>query len=612
MCGIVGAIAERNVVPLLLECLKRLEYRGYDSAGIAVLPNDSDKLQRLRQVGKIDILAKALQNHVLAGNTGIAHTRWATHGAPTENNAHPHFSREEIGIVHNGIIENHQEIREELIASGYKFASETDTEAVVHNVHKLYNEGADFLTAVHQTITRLEGMYSLVMVHSKESNRLIAVNNGNAVVIGIGEGKERFIASDRLALTRVAKQFIYLEEGDLVDIQGPEISIYDSSLHKVERPIHTVSADYDAADRGIYKHYMQKEIFEQPKAIADTLFDRLDPLQIADDIFGEEAREIFSKVQRVHIAACGTSYHAGLVARYWLEEFANLPCQVDIASELRYQHIIAEPNTLLVVISQSGETADILALLRQSKKTNYLSRLAICNVVESSLARESDLKFFTRAGAEIGVASTKAFTAQLASLLLLALALGKHNGLSQKLSSRLIQELKHLPSAVETCLALDGKMAELAGQFADKEHAIYLGRGTCYPIALEGALKMKEISYIHAEAYAAGELKHGPLALVDKHMPVVVLAPNNDLLAKVKNNIKEIEARGGQLFIFTDSAVDLQDKQNFTVIKIPSLTKEIAPIVYTVPLQLLAYHVALLKGTDIDQPRNLAKSVTVE
>lgn len=611
MCGIVGAVSTANIAPTLLDCLSKLEYRGYDSAGLAVL-NEENNLTRVRVVGKINVLREALDSSPLTGNIGIAHTRWATHGMPTEDNAHPHFSREEIGLVHNGIIENYLELREELILEGYKFTSETDTEVIVHLIHKHYNEDQNFLSAVRKTTLRLVGMYSLAIIHRSEPQRIIAVRCGSALVVGLGEDGANFIASDKLALNKVAEKFIYLKDGDIADLHGSDVNIYNASLQSVERTVHISNSQDDVVDREGYRHYMQKEIFEQPKIVSNILFERLNSNVIEDKIFGESACKIFPNVKRVHIVACGTSYNAGLVASYWLGELANLSCHVEVASEFRYRKVIVEPGTLFVAISQSGETADTLAALRQAKDIGYLAYLAICNVAESSLTREVDLNFFTLAGAEIGVASTKAFVAQLVSLLLLTMALGKYNGLDKTRSASIIQSLKSLPNIIETILSLDDEIASISSKFEDKQHVLYLGRGLCYPIAIEGALKMKEISYIHAEAYAAGELKHGPLALVDKHMPVVVLAPFDDLFPKILNNIKEVETRGGELFVFSNTEIKLSEKTNVTFVKIPQVQKEIVPIVFVIPLQLLAYRVALLKGTDIDQPRNLAKSVTVE
>ncbi|MFA6408892.1 MAG: glutamine--fructose-6-phosphate transaminase (isomerizing) [Gammaproteobacteria bacterium] len=611
MCGIVAAVAKNNVVPTLLECLKKLEYRGYDSAGLAVLMPQGE-LQRRRAVGKIAGLEKNLEKEPLQGGTGIAHTRWATHGAPSETNAHPHFSSNNtIAIVHNGIIENYAELRDSLISEGYKFYSETDTEVIAHLIHKYFQQTKDFLIAVHKTASELEGMYALAILNSAEPERLIAVRSGSSLVAGLGKNGN-FLASDTIALANVVEDFVYLEEGDLADITKSGIVIYDQDLHKVERTWQKMPHYVSAIDRGSYKHFMQKEIFSQPEAIADTLEGRLEAAEILDDVFTTKAIGIFPKIRQIQIIACGTSYHAGLLARYWLEEIAKTPCQVDIASEFRYKKTPVLPGTLLIAVSQSGETADTLAVVRRSKEMGYLACLAITNVASSALMREADLSFLTHAGIEIGVAASKTFTTQLVAFLLLALALGKHHGLDKSAQVHLIQQLKHLPIAIEETLALNDVVKKLAQSLVQKKNALFLGRGLCYPIALEGALKMKEISYIHAEAYAAGELKHGPLALVDQDMPVVVLAPPDDLIAKLQSNIKEVEARDGQLVVFTSNTEAFEKMPNLILIKMPKVPREIAPIVYTVPLQLLAYHVAVLKGTDVDQPRNLAKSVTVE
>jgi len=597
MCGIVGAIAKSNVVPLLLDCLKRLEYRGYDSAGIAVLEPQGG-LKRLRAVGKIDVLAQALQKKPLYGNTGITHTRWATHGAPTEANAHPHFSGNSIAVVHNGIIENYQELRTQLQSKGYQFSSETDTEVIAHSIHKHYLAKADFLFAVHNTVQELVGMYALAIINDSEPNRIIAVRSGSPLVIGLGTNTgECFLASDCMALSKITQDFIYLEEGDIADLSPAGVTIYNSKLQPVTRQIHVLASANDAADRGHYQHHMLKEIFEQPRAIANTLEHYPETTSLAS--------KTLSVAKCIQFVACGTSYHAGLLGKYWLEELVNIPCQVDVASEFRYKKHPVEPNTLLIAISQSGETADTLAVVRQAKTMGYLGCLAICNVEESSLVRESDVKFLTRAGIEIGVASTKAFTTQLAAILLLTLTLGNQE-------AHLMQQLKLLPNLIEEALLLNNQIKVLAEEFVAAQHALFLGRGAYCPIAMEGALKMKEISYIHAEAYAAGELKHGPLALIDKNLPVIVLAPNNNLFPKLQSNIQEVEARGGKMVIVTDNVAAFASKPNISIIPMPKMPEEIAPVVYTIPLQLLAYHVALLKGSDIDQPRNLAKSVTVE
>ncbi len=610
MCGIVGAVADRNVVPILLEGLKRLEYRGYDSAGIALL-NEDQALQRRRVNGKVQELSNLVKQQPIAGKTGIAHTRWATHGIPSETNAHPHFAGDEIAVVHNGIIENHEQIRARLAEAGYKFSSDTDTELVALLIHFYLHSKQDLLHAVFSATDELAGAFALGIICHNEPQRVIAVRQGSPLVIGLGLG-ENFIASDCLALAPVTQQFIYLEEGDVADIHLNDVAIYDKQHHKVERKAQTLEVSYDMVERGPYRHFMQKEIFEQPKAIAATIEGRMNGDRVLEANFGPNASEIFDKVERICIVACGTSYHAGMVARYWLEEFAHIPCQVEIASEYRYRHAVLQANSLFITISQSGETADTLAALRLAKEQGYLSSLAICNVPESSLVRESELVFMTRAGVEIGVASTKAFTTQLVALLLLTLALGKRHHLAAKISAQLVQQLVELPHKIEQVLAIDSQIKALAPQFADKQHALFLGRGCEYPVALEGALKLKEISYIHAEGYPAGELKHGPLALVDKNMPVIAVAPNNELLEKLKSNLHEVQARGGKLIVFAESAVKLSNNDNIQIITIPVTSKMMAPIVYTIPLQLLAYHVALIKGTDVDQPRNLAKSVTVE
>lgn len=610
MCGIVGAVAKIDIVTTLLNCLQCLEYRGYDSSGIAVL-EAPQVLRRLRAVGKIDNLRTALQDFPLTGKVGIVHTRWATHGAPTEANAHPHFSQNEIAVVHNGIIENYYELREELQREGYEPQSETDSEVIAHLIHKYYQITHDLLQAVHLARQRLSGMYAIAVIHVSEPNRLIGVRQGSSLVVGFGENGH-FIASDCVALISVAEKFIYLQEGDLVDVFDSQVVIYDSECRLVEREPQVLHFNSDATERGAYKHYMQKEIFEQPCAVANTFAECLQQNFILNDIFGVAAKDIFPKVKRIQIVACGSSYYAGLVARYWFESIANLPCRVDIASELRYQKTVLEQGTLLVAISQSGETADTLAVVRQAREVGYLAWVAISNVAASALMREADLAFLTHAGIEIGVASTKTFTTQLVALFLLSITLGQYNGLDERRTLQLTQALKNLPAQLEQTLAFDAVLQSLAQKFINKQHALYLGRNNCYPIALEGALKMKEISYIHAEAYPAGELKHGPLALVDENMPVVVLLPKDDLVAKMESNIKEVQARRGEVIVFADSSLDCSELGDVTVIKMPEVLKEVAPIVYTLPLQLLAYHTAVQKGADVDQPRNLAKSVTVE
>lgn len=611
MCGIVGAVAQRDVAPILLEGLKRLEYRGYDSAGMAVI-NLQGQLQRLRALGKVRELSDMLNSKPLTGTTGIAHTRWATHGKPSEDNAHPLISHDRIALVHNGIIENHEKLREHLIAAGYTFNSETDTEIVAHLLHQQLQQEIELCDAVQQVVKQLEGAYALAILDTASPHRIIVVRSGSPLVIGLGIA-ENFIASDHLALLPVAQRFIYLEEGDIADIQRHTITIYDQQGKKVQRKIHQIEISHDIADRGQYRHYMLKEIFEQPEAIANTLEGRLGRQTIADEIFGANAKEIFDQIKHIQIAACGTSYHAGLVARYWLEEIAGISCQVETASELRYRQHVVLPNTLFLTLSQSGETADTLAAHRAAKNSGYFATLSICNVPESSLVREADLCMLMHAGPEIGVASTKAFTSQLVCLLLLTITLGRHTGkINAEKEAQLTAQLKTLPKKIEQVLELNNTIQALAELFADKHHTLFIGRGSQYPIALEGALKLKEISYIHAEGYPGGELKHGPLALLDKDMPVIVLAPHDGLLDKLKSNIQVIGARGAQLIIFTEQKTMLSSGEQTLILTLPSVEELLAPIIYTIPLQLLAYHVAVLKGTDVDQPRNLAKSVTVE
>ncbi len=611
MCGIVGAIAERNIVPILMEGLRRLEYRGYDSAGVAVL-NGTQKLKRVRTVGKVKMLQEALDQSPTHGNLGIAHTRWATHGVPSERNAHPHISLGGLAIVHNGIIENHDELREELKRLGYSFTSETDTEVIAHRVHHHLETVKDLFKAVRATVAELEGAYALAVVSESDPERIILARAGCPVVIGLGV-EENFVASDVAALLPVTRRFIFLEEGDVAEIKRTSVRVIDSEGNSVERPVRESELSAEAAEKGPYRHYMLKEIHEQPRAFADTLQERVANGRLLEAAFGPAATEVFKRAEHVHIVACGTSYHAGSVARYLIEQICKLPCSVEIASEYRYRSPVVLKNSLFVTISQSGETADTLAALRLAKEAGYLSSLAICNVPESSLVRESELVMLTRAGPEIGVASTKAFTTQLAALSMLVVALAKHKGADAERERGLVSRLIELPSMIEKTLALDPMIEELAKRFADKRHALFLGRGVLHPIAMEGALKLKEISYIHAEAYAAGELKHGPLALVDADMPVITVAPNNDLLEKLKSNLMEVRARGGELIVFADPESGIQPSDGVTVITMPKhVTYFQAPAVYTIPLQLLSYHVAILKGTDVDQPRNLAKSVTVE
>jgi glucosamine--fructose-6-phosphate aminotransferase (isomerizing) len=608
MCGIVGAVAQRNVVPILIEGLQRLEYRGYDSAGIAVRQADGS-LGRIRAVGKVAMLRQLVETNPIAGTLGIAHTRWATHGMPAERNAHPHMSGEKVAVVHNGIIENHAELRAELQAKGYFFTSETDTEVIAHLLAHLQEEEADLLRAVQKAITHLVGAYGLAVCTPSDADRLIVARAGSPLVIGLGVG-ENFIASDVFALLPVTQRFIFLEEGDVAEIRRDGVRVFDVAGNPVERPERLSQLSASTTDKGPYKHYMLKEIFEQPSVIAETLEGRIHKGRLLEESFGHEAKTLFDKTRGVHIIACGTSYHAGLVARYWLEEI-GIPCNVEVASEYRYRKVVVPPDTLFLSISQSGETADTLAALRFAKQAGYVGSLTICNVPESSLTRESDVALMTRAGPEIGVASTKAFTTQLTALRLLTVALARRRGLSAEDEQRLVDELHALPRQVEVVLSLSDAIRDMAAAFADKHHALFLGRGPFYPIALEGALKLKEISYIHAEAYPAGELKHGPLALVDADMPVICALPNDPLLDKVLSNLQEVRARGGELFLFSDQSVkiELDRFQNLTLADIYPGT---APIVYSIPLQLLAYHVAILKGTDVDQPRNLAKSVTVE
>jgi len=611
MCGIVGAIAERNVVPILMEGLRRLEYRGYDSAGIAVL-NGTAKLKRLRTVGKVKVLQDAIEADPTHGKVGIAHTRWATHGVPSERNAHPHISLGGLAIVHNGIIENHEELREELTRAGYTFTSETDTEVIAHRVHFHLTSQKDLFKAVRATVAELEGAYALAVVSETEPERIILAREGCPVVVGLGVD-ENFVASDVAALLPVTRRFMFLEEGDVADIRRTSIKVLDKHGDTAERPIRESELSADAAEKGQYRHFMLKEIHEQPRAVADTLAERVANGRLLEAAFGPAATEIFKRTEHVHIIACGTSYHSGVVARYFIEQICKIPCTVEIASEYRYRNPVVPKNSLFVTISQSGETADTLAALRLAKQAGYLSSLAICNVPESSLVRESELVMLTRAGPEIGVASTKAFTTQLTALSMLVIALAKQHTADAERERSLVQRLIEIPALIEKTLTLDSVIYDLAKRFADKQHALFLGRGALHPIAMEGALKLKEISYIHAEAYPAGELKHGPLALVDADMPVITVAPNNDLLEKLKSNLQEVRARGGELIVFADPDSGFVSSDGVTVIQMPKHVSYFqAPAVYTVPLQLLAYHVAILKGTDVDQPRNLAKSVTVE
>ena len=610
MCGIVGAVAERNVVEILLEGLKRLEYRGYDSAGVALLQGDGT-LTRIRRTGKVQELADAVAEGEALGTTGIAHTRWATHGGVTEANAHPHFSTERVAVVHNGIIENYVNLKAQLKEQGYTFTSDTDTETIAHTVHEELKSGKTLLDAVQSAVKTFHGAYGTVIMDKEDPSRVVVARSGSPLVIGLGLG-ENFIASDQMALLPVTRRFIFLEEGDVAEITRRDVKIFDKDGNAVEREVIESNIEHDAGDKAGYRHYMLKEIHEQPTVVRNALKDRIDENGLTADIFGKGADEIFKKVQHVQIIACGTSYHAGMTARYWLEQYANVSCNVEIASEFRYRKSVVHPNSLLITISQSGETADTLAALRLAKELGYMSSLTICNVQGSSLVRESDLAFMTRAGAEIGVASTKAFTTQLTAFLMLTLALGKENGMTDADSKAIVSALHSLPAKLEETLAITGGIEDLAEEFADKNHSLFLGRGDQYPIAMEGALKLKEISYIHAEAYASGELKHGPLALIDDEMPVIVVAPNNELLEKLKSNVEEVRARGGIMYVFADKDAAFEGDETMRVINVPHCDEPVAPIIYTLPLQLLSYYVALIKGTDVDQPRNLAKSVTVE
>ena len=610
MCGIVGAVAQRDVAEILINGLHRLEYRGYDSAGVAVV-DPNHELHRVRCLGKVKALDEAVAVKPLIGGTGIAHTRWATHGEPSEANAHPHTSGN-FAVVHNGIIENHEELRELLKSRGYVFNSQTDTEVIAHLVNWEMRTASNLLEAVQKTVKQLTGAYGMVVLDREHPEHLVAARSGSPLVIGLGIG-ENFLASDQLALLSVTRRFIYLEEGDIAEITRRTVDIYDANGQKVEREVHESNLENDAAEKGKFRHFMQKEIYEQPNALINTMEGRILHNNVIVDAIGNGAAEILEKVEHIQIVACGTSYNAGMTARYWFEALAGVSCDVEIASEFRYRKFVTRPNSLLVTISQSGETADTLAALRLAKEKGYMAALTICNVSSSSLVRESDLAFMTRAGVEVGVASTKAFTTQLAALLMLVTAIGKVKGnISNEQEVEIVKALQSLPAEVEKALAFDKDIEALAEDFAEKNHALFLGRGEFCPIAMEASLKLKEISYIHAEAYAAGELKHGPLALIDADMPVIVVAPNNELLEKVKSNIEEVRARGGQLYVFADKEAGFTPSEGMKIITMPKVNEIIAPIFYTVPMQLLSYHVALIKGTDVDQPRNLAKSVTVE
>ena len=610
MCGIVGAVAQRDVAPILVEGLKRLEYRGYDSAGLAVLDGNDD-IRRLRVAGKVKGLDDALQDCPHLGGLGIAHTRWATHGEPTVRNAHPHVCRERVALVHNGIIENHEALRADQTTAGHEFQSDTDTEVVVNRVFDFLEQGDDLLTAVRRTTAQLEGAYALGVIANGGQDRLVAARRGSPLVIGLGIG-ENFVASDVFALLPVTQRFVFLEDGDVADITRDAVTIYDETGARVTRAESVSELSADAAEKSGYRHFMLKEIFTQPRAVSETLEGRIENGKVLDSTFGPNVQHVLEGIKAVTIVACGTSYHAGLVARYWMESLAGLPCNVEVASEFRYRKPVVQDGSLFVTISQSGETADTLAALRKAAEWGYAHTLAICNVPESSLTRDSELVLMTRAGPEIGVASTKAFTTQLVALMLLVIALGRRNGMPAACEKELVHQLESLPGKLNGALELNDKIAALSERFAGKHHTLYLGRGSMYPIAMEGALKLKEISYIHAEAYPAGELKHGPLALVDEDMPVISVAPNNELLEKLKSNLEEVRARGGELFIFADSGVRVQSQPGIHVFDMAPVEDAIAPIIYTVPLQLFAYHVAVLKGADVDQPRNLAKSVTVE
>ena len=612
MCGIVGAVAERNVVQILLEGLKRLEYRGYDSAGVALIDTNNDNaLSIVRRTGKVVELANAINDTNGLGATGIAHTRWATHGGVTEANAHPHASEARFAVVHNGIIENHKSLRDMLTQKGYVFTSDTDTETIAHSVALHMQTSNDLLSAVQQAVKTFEGAYGTVVMDKNTPNKLVVARSGSPLIIGLGIG-ENFLASDQMALLPVTRRFIFLEEGDVAEITRTSVTIIDSNGNTVEREVVDSKVEHDAGDKGGYRHYMLKEIHEQPHVLRNALNGRISSEGLAPGIFGEGADAIFQKTNYVKIIACGTSYHAGVTAKYWLEQYANVQCDVEIASEFRYRHSFVPANSLLITISQSGETADTLAALKLAKEIGYMASLSICNVDGSSLVRESDLSFLTRAGAEIGVASTKAFTTQLAAFLMLVLSIGKHKKMDEGVSANIIQALVSLPAKLEETLSLADEIEDLAEEFSDKHHSLFLGRGDQYPIAMEGALKLKEISYIHAEAYASGELKHGPLALIDADMPVIVVAPNNELLEKLKSNVEEVRARGGIMYVFADKEAHFESDETMRVVQVPHCMAPVAPIVYTIPLQLLSYYVALIKGTDVDQPRNLAKSVTVE
>ncbi len=610
MCGIVGGIAKREVNEILIEGLRRLEYRGYDSAGLAVL-SDAGKIERCRRMGKVIELENGIEAAPFAGNLGIAHTRWATHGKPSQENSHPHMSGERLVIVHNGIIENHEDLREELQAAGYEFNSQTDTEVIVHLLHQNLQKISSLTDAVKETITRLDGAYALGVISADHPGILVAARQGSPLVIGVGSG-EHFIASDQLALLQVTDRFMFLAEGDVAELTTDYVHVWDKNNNEVVHDVSVFEHKLGTADKGEFRHYMMKEIYEQPDVVRNCLEGRISKTRLLEEAFGVKAKEVFDKTQAVQIIACGTSYHSGLVAKYWIESLVGIPCQIEVASEYRYRKTVALPNSLFITISQSGETADTLAALRKAKEIGFTASLSICNVPGSSIVRESDLAIMTNAGPEIGVASTKAFTSQLVALMLLTIALGRRHGMVQQVEEEIVADLAKMPELIEKAIAMDKDIEVLAQDFATKHNGLFLGRGAMYPIAMEGALKLKEISYIHAEAYPAGELKHGPLALVDKDTPIVTVAPHNDLLDKLKSNLEEVRARGGELFVFADEKAKVKPQDNLKVLNMPSCSDLMEPILYIIPLQLLSYHVAVLKGTDVDQPRNLAKSVTVE
>ena len=611
MCGIVGAIGQRKVSDILIEGLKRLEYRGYDSAGMAIFEKKKARINCIKKFGKVAALEEAVEKSSAKGTLGIGHTRWATHGKPSQENAHPHCSADTLALVHNGIIENFLELKAELIEKGYEFITETDTEVIVHLIHaEIKADGSNLTNAVKNIIPRLEGAYGLAVISKDEPDKIVIARSGSPLVIGVGIG-ENFIASDPSALGQVTDRFIYLEEGDIAEVSNKKITIW-SADQEVQRNIVRLHDDMEDASKGDYRHFMLKEIFEQKTAIKNTLAGKLSKTHVLEEAFGLEAQEIFEQTKSIQIVACGTSYHAGMVAKFWFENVARMSCSVDIASEYRYRNILVPDNCLFVTISQSGETADTLAALRYAKESDYVASLAICNVPNSSMVRESDMSIMTVAGKEIGVASTKAFTTQLSILAILAITLARHRGLAESEEESLVQDLHRLPEIIEETLKLDALIASISNDFSEKHHALFLGRGAQYPVAKEGALKLKEISYIHAEAYPAGELKHGPLSLVDNEMPVIAIAPNDELLVKLKSNLQEVSARGGKLYVFADEDAGFSNDESTTLINMPHCSDFLSPIVYTIPLQLLSYHVAVIKGTDVDQPRNLAKSVTVE